>query len=290
MKIRFSSLSLLILIFLGLDALGAAKKNITVSLDKKEIRDLTSQGLVIVFFLKVANSSSSSFYLQDVDYRVVVQERDYFSLKTSLDEPILIPPGGETSVSLPVKITYSLLFEAVSQLEEESRLASYVTGLMMFSDGRKIRERVPFAFAADFPIFRDLEAEFHPLEIKSLSLGGAELNFAFTMKNPNSFDLELNRSAYKLKLGGRVVAEGQLKPGERIESRSEKRLSLPLVLDFFELGRELQTVLEQPAAECELVAELEASTVWGEVKFEVSKKEAVALEKKGDDLRHHPHL
>jgi len=290
MKLRLSGGVLLLLMFLGLQVLGAAKKNITVSLDRKEIRDLTSRGLILVFFLKVANSSSSPFYLEQADYRVVVEEKDYFSLKSSLDEPILVPPGGETSVSLPVKVTYALLFEAVGELGEKSRLASYVTGLMMFSDGRRIREKVPFAFSADFPVFQDLGAEIHPLEVNALSLGGAELTFAFTLKNPNSFDLELNRSVYQLKLGGKVVAEGSIRAGERIESRSEKRLSLPLILDFFELGRDLQAVLERPAAECELVAELEASTVWGEVKVEVSKKEAVAVEKKGDDLRHHPHL
>ncbi len=280
----------LLALFLWPQFSEASKKNLTVSLDKREIRDLSSQGLVLVFFLKVANHTNSPYYLEQVDYRVVVREKDYFSLKTTLEEPILMQPAAQTSISFPVKITYSFLFETVEEVEPQARVSSYITGLIMFSDGRRIKEKVPFAFAAEFPIFRDLDIGILPLRVKSLSLGGAEIIFAFTWENPNSFDLELDKSFFKIKIGGKTVAEGELSGGGRIESRSEKEVSIPLMLDFFELGREFQAVLEQPSVECELFSGLEARTVWAPIKLEVSKKETVAVEKKNDGLRHHSNL
>lgn len=290
MNYRTSALAVLVALLLFLPTAGGDKKNLTVSLERREIRDLTGQGLVLNFFIKVANVSDSPFFLEQVDYRVVVQEKDYFSLKTTLDEPIFVPARGGTSILLPVRITYPLLFEAVPGLEKEFRVSSYVTGLMMFSDGRRIREKLPFAFSADFPIFRELEAEIDPLEVNALSLGGAEFTFTFALKNPNGFDLEVERACYGLKLEGREVAGGELLAGARIESQNRKKVSLLLTLDFFELGRDLQAVLEQPAAECEFVVELDASSVWGRVKVEVSRKGVVTIEKKGDDLGHHPNL
>ncbi len=265
-----------------------SKKKLTISLDRREIRDLSSQGLGLVFFLKVANLTSSPYYLEQVDYRMVIHEKDYFSLKTTLEEPIRIPAAAETSISLPVKITYSFLYETVPGVEQAQRITSYITGLMMFSDGRRVKEKIPFAYAAEFPVFRDLGIGILPLQVKSLSLGGAEVVFVFVWKNPNSFDLEVKTSLYQLKLGGKIVSEAQISSGERIESRSEKKVSIPLILDFFELGKELQAILEQPAVECEFTMGVEASTVWAPVKLELSKREIVAVEKKNDGLRHHP--
>lgn len=260
--------------------LAAVKKKIAISLSRKEIRDMTTQGLNLVFYIQIANSSSSPLYLDHYDYRVVIQERDYFSLRTTLEEPIFVPAGSNTLISLPVKVTYSLLFEAVPGIENEARVGCYITGLIMFSDGKKIKEKVPFAFAGEFPVFRGLEVELHPLEINDLSLGGAEFGLIFSWKNLNSFDLALGRMTYHLKLGGRAVAEGQLRSGDTIEGKGEKKVSLPLVLDFFEVGRDLQSILQQPSVECEFSVEGEAESAWGKVRIVASRKETVAIETK----------
>jgi len=290
MKLRAAILVVLALWFLWSNPSWAAKKNVAVSLERREVLDMTSTGLVLVFYLKVLNSTASSYYLEQVDHRAVIQEKDYFSMRTSLDEPIFVPTGAETLISLPVKITYALLFEHMPGIEKEDRIRCYVTGVMMFTDGRRVREKVPFAFSGEFPLFRDLELEIASLRIKDLSLGGAEFIFTCAWKNPNGFDLDLDMSIYQLRIGGRMVGEWRFGAGESIESRGEKRVSLPVVQDFFEVGRELQAILEQPAAECELAAELEAGSIWGKVKVAVSKSETVAIQKKSDGLDHHPHL
>ncbi|MDH7512740.1 MAG: LEA type 2 family protein [Clostridiales bacterium] len=264
--------------FLVSSQAAAVKKNIAISLNRKEIRDMTTQGLNLFFYIRIANSSSSPLYLDQYDYRVVIQERDFFSLKTALDKPIFIPAEGNTLISLPVKVTYSFLFEAVPGIENETRIGFYVTGLMMFSDGKRIKEKVPFAFAGEFPVFRGLEVDLHPIQIKDLSLGGTEFSFVFSLKNPNSFDLTLGRMTYKLRLGGKPVADDQLRGGDTIEGKGEKRISMPLVLDFFEVGRDLQAILQQPSVECEFSMEGTAESAWGGLKISVSRKEIVAVE------------
>jgi LEA14-like dessication related protein len=281
MTLRAGALLSLAFVFLVSLQPAAVKKNITISLSRKEIQDMTTQGLNLVFYIHIANSSSSLLYLDQYDYRVVIKERDFFSLKTTLEEPIFVPAASNTLISLPVKVTYSFLFEAVPGIENEARIGCYITGLMMFSDGKRIKQKVPFAFAGEFPVFRGLEVELHPLEIKDLSLGGTELSLVFSWKNLNSFDLALGRMAYELKLGGRAVAEGLLGSGDTIEGKGEKKVSLPLVLDFFEVGRDLQAILQQPSAECEFSVKGEAESAWGEVRIAVERNETIAIEMKG---------
>ena len=274
---RRAALFGLLFLIMASGVAGAAKKNISISLSKKEIRDMDSSGLILVFYLKVANSSSSPYYLSQYDYRVVIQETDYFSLKTSLEQPIRIEKNEETLISLPVKITYALLFEAVKGIEQSPKVTCYVTGLMTFSDGKRREEKTPFAFSGEFPVFKGLEIEIHPLEVKDLTVGGVEFAFAFSCKNKNGFEVVLGNTDYKLELGGRAISEGMIRGENRIGAQGEKAFFLPLILDFFEVGKEMFAVFDQPYAECQFSGEAPATSVWGEFKLTFSKKEKIQI-------------
>jgi LEA14-like dessication related protein len=274
---RRASLFVLFVLILASGVGAAAKKNISISLSKKEIRDMDSSGLTLVFYLKISNSSPSPYYLTQYDYRVVVNGTDYFSLKTPLDEPILMEKNGDTLISLPVKITYALLFETVKGIEGNTKVTCYVTGLMTFSDGKRKVEKTPFAFLGEFPNFKDLAIEIHPLEVKNLTVGGVDFVFSFSCRNKNNFEVVLGNVAYQLALAGKKISEGVI-PGEnRIEAQGGKEFSLPLILDFFEVGKELYAVFDQPSSDCQFSGEAPASSVWGNFKLIFSKNEKINI-------------
>ena len=69
------------IIFLGAKSL---QKDLTISLSEKQIQNISLQDLSIVFYVKIANSSSNNYYLSGYEYRFVVNQTDYIQLKTSL--------------------------------------------------------------------------------------------------------------------------------------------------------------------------------------------------------------
>jgi hypothetical protein len=263
-----------LLFFLTAAGLAAspARKNIVVSLERKEIRDMDSAGLVLVFFLEIASSARSSYSLGEYDYRVVVEGTDYFALKTSLESPILVEKDKTTRISLPVRITYADLLERVPGAADVPKASCYVTGLLIFADSRERQEKIPFAFSGDFPVFRDLEVEVKPLDVKTLTIGGAEFTLSFSFRNRNSFELVLGKLAYKFEVEGHTVAEGIIPGGKKIESQAEWVFSLPLMLDFFEIGREVFDIFQKPSAACLLSGDSRADSVWGELKLSFAKK------------------
>ncbi len=91
----------------------AARRNIVLTLDKKEIRNLTSSGLVLIFQIEVANASSNVYSLSEYDYRVVVEGSDLFAWRTTLDQPITVEKGGKTLIALPIKIAYADVFKSI---------------------------------------------------------------------------------------------------------------------------------------------------------------------------------
>lgn len=273
---RTVSSLLFFLIAAGLTA-SPAKKNIVVSLERKEIRDMDSSGLILVFFLEIANSSRSSYSLGEYDYRVVVEGTDYFALKTSLESPIPVEKDTTTRISLPVKITYADLLERVPAVTDVPKASCYVTGLMIFADSRGRQEKIPFAFSGDFPVFRELEVEVKPLAVKTLTIGGAEFTLTFSFRNRNSFELTLGKLAYKFEVEGRTFAEGIIPGGKKIESQAEVVFSLPLMLDFFEVGREVFDIFQKPSAACLLSGGSRVDSVWGELKVSFVKKEDIQI-------------
>jgi len=256
---------------------GSAKKNISVSLDKKEIRDMDSSGLTLVFYLRVSNSSSRTFYLRQYDYRVVIQDADYFSLRMALEQPIAVDKNGTTLISFPVRVTYALLFEAIKAIKGNHTVTSYITGLLTFSDEKKRQEKTPFAFLGEFPVFQDLTLRIQPLVLKNLTVGGADFVFTFICRNPNAFEVVLNSLNYQVFLGGKKVLEGVL-PGEnKIEAQAEKTFAIPAILDFFEAGKELFAVFNQDSAGYQFTGEAAASSSWGPFKLSFSQDGTIKI-------------
>ncbi len=253
------------------------KEDLEISLEEKKIKDLNVSGLLLVFYVNISNSSSSPYYLKSYNYRLVVNQKEYFRLSYPLEEHIHIEAKGTTLISFPLKITYSNLFRAVEGIDKEDKARCYLTGAMTFSDGRHEKGKLPFAFSGEFPIFKRPEIEFLSIQVKAMSGGGADISFKMSFKNSNAFELLVDRISYGFQLGGKPVGEGIISGDKNIQSREIKVFSIPFLLDFFEVGKEVFTHLQNPSAPCRFFGEIDVRTAWGYVKIPFDKSEKVAI-------------
>ena len=53
--------------------------------------------------------------------------------------------------------------------------------------------------------------------------------------------------------------------------------SIPFLLSFFDIGKEVYTLLRQPSAPCRFFGEIEVRTAWGHVKIPFDKSENVSI-------------
>jgi LEA14-like dessication related protein len=257
----------------------APKRKISVSLSQKEIRDVSREGLTLSFYLEVANTSSTLYSLAEYDYRVVVEGIDFFTWKTAPESPIPVERNSRTRLVLPVKISYADLFQAVKGIEARPKVACYVTGLMIFIDVKKHQEKIPFAFSGEFPIYRDLEVRIQPLTVKTLSIGGAEFIFSFACRNPNGFELGLGNLGYQLELDGKKITEGEIPGPNTITAEGEKTFSLPVMLDFFEVGKEFYPIFDKAAAACRLSLGAAVDSNWGSWKIAITQEAKIQVAK-----------
>jgi LEA14-like dessication related protein len=254
-----------------------SKEDLNISLKETAIKDFSLSGLTLVFYIRILNSSSSPYYFSSYDYRFVVNQKEYLRLSASLERSIEIEAKEDALISFPMKITYDYLFQTVEGLEKEDKAQCYLSGIMVFSDGKKEKARLPFAFSGEFPVFKKPEVEFRSLRVKDMTIGGADISLEIGFKNYNPYELLIDGISYAFYLGEKAVGEGKISGDKNIESRGEKVFSLQFLFNFFEVGKEVYSILHQTSALSRLAGEIEVRTVWGKVKIPFDKSDRVSI-------------
>jgi LEA14-like dessication related protein len=255
----------------------ALTSEIKVELREKRVPELTPEGLSIRFTLDITNTSAVPHSLARYRYRAYIDETEYIALETPLDEPILVAAKERTAIVLPLRITYANLFAAIPGTQSRDQAVCLLVGDLVFLDERGREKRVPFSLSADFPIFRGLDIHILPAETRSLTLGGADILFKAAIMNPNGFPVTVKSFRYALDLVGKRVSEGTTAAGLAVDGRREKEFSIPLLLDFFDFGRELYDGLRQPPVAVRISGTVEMETPWGTFPFRLEKSDKAPL-------------
>jgi LEA14-like dessication related protein len=151
---------------------------------------------------------------------------------------------------------------------------------MSFQDERKREKRIPIAFSGDFPIFKGFDAGSTGFEARDLTMGGADITYKGVLRNPNGFELRPRTLSYKVFVADKPIAEGTLTNLPPIPERGEIGFSVPLLLDFWEIGKEVFQALDNPPAPVRLEGVLEAEWDWGSVRLPFAKADKTPVVKK----------
>jgi LEA14-like dessication related protein len=252
----------LILMFTVFSFSASLRNDISILQQERQIRDLSPESVTLVFYVNITNASKRIYYLSGYSYRFVVKGTEYLRLETALDESISVGAQGDILVAVPVKITYSHLFRVIPGIQEDGDAVCYLTGEMRFSDGRKDRGSLPIGLSGEFPIFKKPEIEFVLLHAKTLTFAGADLDVDVAFKNSNGFELLIDNITYQLELEGYTVGEGTISGDNNIAKSGQRVFSLPFLLNFYEVGKEVHSVLQQESAGCRISGKIIVQTIW----------------------------
>jgi len=254
-------------------------KDLKITVREKRIRDFSLNGLTLVFYVNIANSSSKDYFLSGYEYRFIVNQSDYLQLQTGLEEGIRIEARGETLVAFPIKITYENLFRTIPAMENEFHAISNLVGWARFSDGRRERGKLALAFTGDFPIFWKPELQLVLLRVNTLTIGGADIEFEVKFQNKNRFELMVDRISYTLTLAGYEIKKGTIAGDKNIDKQGEKLFSLPLLLNFFDVGKEVFDVLDKSSTQSRFYGVVEVQTVWGGLTIPFDEQELLTIKR-----------
>jgi LEA14-like dessication related protein len=276
-QLIFCLILLLVLSQTGLSF--SLEDDIQISLREKQVQELNPSGLKLVFYITIKNRSKKTYYLSGYNYRFAANQQEYLQMQTTLDDKIGIGAGDETLIALPVKITYALLFKEIPSIQNESRTQCYITGLFTFADKKKERGSLPVAFSGEFPLLKEPQVQLVGLTINTLTIGGSDLSFELKIKNDNDFELLPERIDYTVAIGGHPIGQDHIRGDKSVEGKGEKVFSLPFLLNFFEVGKDVHAFLQQDEVSCQLSGEIEIKTVWGRIVIPFDRDQQVSVKK-----------
>ncbi len=274
MKKKYICLPILLMMVVCFGYAGPLDKDLLITLEVKQVENLSTTSLDYVFYLNIKNISSKSYYLTRYRYRFVVNEVEYLQINTAPSAGLELRPSETTMVAISVKITYEHLFRAIEGVNEMDSIPCYLMGELFFSDGRRERGSLPIAFSGEFPIFKAPGVEIVSLDANAVSIAGADLDFHVKFKNGNGFNLRVHKITYNLKLGGHPVDVGQIEGDKNIEEKGEKVFTIHLLLNFFDVGKQLYPILQKSDVEAAFSGEIGFLTQWGrmQIPFSINKK------------------
>ena len=274
MKKKYICLPTLLMMVVCFGFAGPLDNDLLITLEVKQVENLSTTSLNYVFYLNIKNISSKSYYLTRYRYRFVVNEEEYLQLNTAPSAGMELRPSVTTMVKIPVKITYENLFQAIEGVSEMDSVSCYLMGELYFSDGKRERGSLPIAFNGEFPVFKAPKVEIVTLDTNLISMAGADLDFHVKFKNSNGFNFRVHKITYSLKLDGHPVDIGQIDGDKNIEARGERVFTIHLLLNFFDVGKQLYPILLKSDVEVAFSGEIGFLTQWGrmQIPFSINKK------------------
>ncbi len=258
----------------------AQENDIKIALEEKRVESLSPEGLDLVFYIRLENVSSRDYSLTANSYRFVIQEQEYLRLPArSLGRDLPLNRGSSERIRLPVRITYDNLYRSIAGVQDAVSVNCYIMGEMVFARGRRRGGSLPFAFSAEFPIFRAPTVSVQSVKTRALTIGGADLEVVLKIANPNGFSLDMDDLEYDLKLGGHPLKQGRIRSSDPIASSSEHILSIPLLFNFYDVGKDVHALLLQESVSCQVTGTLFMRTQWERLSLPFELNQRVAVER-----------
>ena len=113
-----------------------------------------------------------------------------------------------------------------------------------------------------------------------MTVGGADVTYRGVLKNPNGFELRPLKLSYKVFIADKLVIEGVLSGLPTIPGKGQTEFTIPLLLDFWDIGKDVFQALDNPPASVRLEGELEAGWDWGVLRLPFAKADKIPVLKK----------
>ncbi len=223
-----------------------------------KLTSLDSNGVDLTFDVQVDNPNPVAISLAGLDYDLKLLGSSF--LQGNQTKGMKLAANGSSQVQVPVRLGFQQLLDSYRQLRGAKQVDYQLDLGMGFEVPLLGKVRVPVSYQGEFPIPEMPSVSLRSLDVQQLSLSGAKLLMQLEVDNPNAFSLLLQRLDYGLKLNGYDVGGGLVKQGVKIGQEGRGTVSLPLAVDFNQVGMGLYKALLGQGIQYDLSGSMDASS------------------------------
>lgn len=242
------SFALLIVFMSGCSSLDTVKKaaglkDPAVSIAGMNISTLSAEGMTLQFTLDVDNPNPIPLNLAGFDYQLMLDGKQLMAGEQR--DKVKIKAGGNSQVKVPVSLKFSDLSQLVSGAASKENLDYELKTAALMDLPVVGVKKIPASKKGTFPVPKAPDISLTGIDIKKLSLTGAKVVVGASIDNPNSFGIDINKLAYNLAINGKQWAKSDIEKTISLDGKGSNELSIPLELNFLEMGSSLYQTLTQ---------------------------------------------
>ncbi len=245
----------------GCAALEGWLKRPTVSLAGVGLDDIGLSSATLRFDVEVQNPYSVPLPLVNMDYGLASRGAAFLSGKADLQGTV--PAEGKKTVSLPAKITYAKLLEALSGVRPGA-VVPYEAELGLSVKPPGLGDlRLPMKKSGQLPVPAAPEVSITEIRWGRLTLDDAGGTIKLHLVNRNQFAMSLSRLAAALSLGGVEVARSAAAGQTGLAAGQAGDVELPISLSPRKLGLSVFRMLTGADASYDLTGDAQVVTPFG---------------------------
>ncbi len=247
----------------------------SVSYSSMSIQNISFDGVTLLFDFNVNNPNRFGVSADQYSYEFFINDNSF--LTGTQRENIRISRESTSVVQVPVSLSFSDVFNTFSSLARRDSLSYRIATEVQFDIPGLGRQRVPVNAAGELPVPRMPRIEFSGLNVRDISLSGAEIDLGFRVSNPNPFGISLSNAAYVFQVNGREWLDTRLGDRIRIGGSQSDTITIPVRLNASQMGSVLLDLIGGStrfdynlSGSADISAELEGFSDGETVPFDVS--------------------
>jgi len=221
----------------------ASIKNPEVSVKEIKIEGLSFSAADLVCNLSVKNPNTVSLRLSRFEYDLLVEDVSFISGKQ--ETGLEIEADSESLIQLPLRLIYKNLYDTLLALAEKDAADYQLNLSFSFRVPVLGNVTIPVSKSGEFPLLRLPTISLKSLHINRLGFTNADLSIDILVRNPNPLSMDMSSLQYRLQINSREWVSGQSFNPMHINEKGEGLLSIPISLNFFQIGQSIYILLEQ---------------------------------------------
>ncbi|MCB9762641.1 MAG: LEA type 2 family protein [Alphaproteobacteria bacterium] len=247
-----------------------------VTFQELAVDDVDWTGVESRFVFNVHNPNPVGINLARFDYALAFEQVEW--LAGDSPEGLSLEAEGDSELALPVAFEFTDLYDLVQALRGVDDVDFALNGSFGFdTDWGPID--IPYAEEGGFPAPRKPDIQYNALRLQELSFSGAELALKLDVDNEHGSNLLFRNMDYRMSLAGVDVGGGFLDELGEVDGASTRTLSVPIQVNFADVGLALYDVLTGDRLTVDLDASMDVDTPFGVIPLELNRSGQVDLQR-----------
>lgn len=239
-KLRLLTLLVLTVSIVSCASIKEMIKEPDVKYDDMKITAISLKDIDLQFNFQINNPNSYGVTLTDFDYQLEINNASFLDGEQTAETQV--PASGSGFFQVPVRVNYSTLYNTVRSLSGKDEAPYRIKGTA------RVKTPIgpigiPFSASGNFPLFQKPTVKLSNLKVEDLSMLSVTLLFDLEINNPNVLKLDISRFNHSFAIAGNQVVESVTSDPMTINKNSKSELSIPVKVNFGNLGSAFRDVL-----------------------------------------------